>query len=309
MPELWDMAPTPRVRNPKVRVAELGERQWGVVTRSQLHEIGLTGGGISRWIDERRLHRVHPGVFAVGHGCLSLEGRLAAALFYAGPGAALCGVTAGSWLGVLQAVPRRLHVCIPGYRRSLSDVRVHERRNLERIWHKRLPVTPSAQTLLDIAGEVRFTQLRRALAEAEYLRLVTLDEVAAVLGRGKRGSAALRAALECHRPELAQTRSALEEKLVLMCETHYLTPPEMNVWVAGHLVDALWRDAKLVVELDGHAAHGTPAAMEEDRRRDLDLRAAGYTVLRYTWSQLIYETELVVADLRRHGVGKSRFAA
>src|SRR5215207_9100912 len=164
MPELSPVAPTPRVRDAKVRVVELAERQWGVVKRSQLEEIGLTAGGISRWIDQSRLHRVYPGVFAVGHGCLSSEGRMAAALFYAGRDAALWGVTAGSWLGMLQGSPRRLHVCVPGRRRSLNDVRVHGDKSFERVWHKRLPVTPPAQTLLDIASQVRLMELRRALA-------------------------------------------------------------------------------------------------------------------------------------------------
>jgi hypothetical protein len=176
---------------------------------------------------------------------------------------------------------------------------VHHRSDRERILHQRLPVTPPARTLLDIATILRFTELRRALAEAEYLRLVTLDEIESVLGRGRPGSAALRAALECHRPELARTKSILEEKFVLLCERGYLLLPELNVWVAGHLVDAVWFDQKIVVELDGHAAHNTPTAMEDDRRRDLELRAAGFTVLRYTWAQVTQEPELVVAELRR----------
>jgi very-short-patch-repair endonuclease len=126
-----------------------------------------------------------------------------------------------------------------------------------------------------------------------------------VLGRGKRGSAALRAALDCHRPELARTRSRMEEKFVLLCERDSLTPPDVNVKVAGWTVDAVWFDQRIAVELDSHVAHGTPAAMEEDRRRDLELRAAGYIVLRYTWRQLTDEWDLVIADLRRHGVGDS----
>jgi very-short-patch-repair endonuclease len=145
-------------------------------------------------------------------------------------------------------------------------------------------------------------ELRRALAEAEYRRLVTLTEVDAVLGRGKPGSTALRAALECHLPQLARTRSRMEERFVLLCERHSLTPPAVNARVAGWTVDAVWFDRRIAVELDSHAAHGTPAAMEEDRRRDLELRAAGYTVLRYTWRQVTDEQDLVIADLRRHGL-------
>ena len=150
-----------------------------------------------------------------------------------------------------------------------------------------------------MASVLGVSQLRRSLAEAEYLRLVALEEVEAVLGPGRPGSAALRAALECHRPELARTKSLLEEKFVLLCERGSFVLPELNVKVAGHLVDAVWFDQKVVVELDGHAAHDTPTAMERDRRRDLDLRAAGYTVLRYTWQQVTEEPELVMADLRR----------
>lgn len=176
---------------------------------------------------------------------------------------------------------------------------MHGEKRFERVLHRRLPVTPPAQTLLDIAGVVRFTQLRRALAEAEFLKLVTLDEVAAVLGRGKPGSAALRVALECHRPQLARTKSRLEEILLLLCERYSLTPPEVNVWVAGWLVDAVWFEQEVIVELDSHLAHGTPTRLEHDHRRDLELRAAGYIVLRYTWQQLTETPELVIADLRR----------
>jgi very-short-patch-repair endonuclease len=153
--------------------------------------------------------------------------------------------------------------------------------------------------LLDIADEVTFTQLRRALAEAEYQKLVTLEEVEAALGRGKPGSARLRAAFECHRPQLARTKSVLEEKFILLCERHSLTPPDVNVEVAGYEVDAVWFEAKLAVELDGRTAHSTPRAIERDHQRDMDLRAAGYTVLRYTWQQITQRAEQVAAELRR----------
>lgn len=302
MPERCPLGSAPRTLRAKVQVAELAKRQFGVVTRAQLAESAVAQAEIVRWVDERRLHRVYPGVYAVGHDSLAIEGRLAAALFYAGKGATLSHTTAGWWWGILTAKPTRLHVAAPGRRRSLKDVQVHCRRSCERVWHKRLPLTPPAQTLLDIACVLSLQMLRRALAEAEHRRLVTADDVAAVLGRGKPGSAALRVALERHRPELAQTRSHMEEAFALLCERVFVKQPRFNVWIAGWLVDTVWFEERVVVELDSRTAHSTARAIENDHRRDLDLRAAGFTVLRYTWRQLTEETERVVADVRRHGI-------
>jgi very-short-patch-repair endonuclease len=64
------------------------------------------------------------------------------------------------------------------------------------------------------------------------------------------------------------------------------------------MVDALWRDERLIVELDGHKAHSRSAAIEQDRRRELVLRSLGYTVLRYTWAQVTRNPDGVVSDLR-----------
>ena len=44
--------------------------------------------------------------------------------------------------------------------------------------------------------------------------------------------------------------------------------------------------AGVVVELDSWEYHRTRAAFERDRRRDRDLIAAGWTVLRVTWRDL-----------------------
>ena len=57
-------------------------------------------------------------------------------------------------------------------------------------------------------------------------------------------------------PELAQTFSVLEERFLELCEWAHLRIPEINARVGRMRVDALWREERIAVELDGAAAHG-----------------------------------------------------
>ena len=54
----------------------------------------------------------------------------------------------------------------------------------------------------------------------------------------------------------------------------------------GYEVDFVWRAQRLIVETDGWAAHGTRTAFEHDRRRDADLLAAGWRVLRVSYGRI-----------------------
>ncbi|MEA2395064.1 MAG: hypothetical protein QOJ82_2955 [Solirubrobacteraceae bacterium] len=67
---------------------------------------------------------------------------------------------------------------------------------------------------------------------------------------------------------------------------------------AGHLVDFLFTDQRLVVEVDGYRYHHTRKAFERDRQRDAILAQAGYRVLRFTHRQIAREPATVTAALR-----------
>ena len=86
---------------------------------------------------------------------------------------------------------------------------------------------------------------------------------------------------------------------LLLCEGHGIPLPEVNVRIYGECVDAVWRERRVVVELDGGDGHTTRAQMERDRRRDVLLRRHGFIVLRYTWNQVNSDSGAVVDDLRR----------
>ncbi len=285
----------------KVRVAAVAARQFGRIRWNQLRALGAAKATISAWVAAAYLHPTPlPGVYAVGHLATSVEATLAEALLYAGPGAALSHGTAVWWLGLLKrptsdcatvSTPRRVT--------SIGAVIVHGRRHIDRLPHRGLTVAAPHQALVDFAGDATRDLLRLALANADYQGILDLNAIDAVTGRGITGSAAIRDALRHHRPELAHTRSELEQLLLTLCERHDLPIPAFNVTVEGWLVDAVWPRAHVVVELDGLDGHRTRAQLERDHQRDFELRQAGYIVLRYTWRQLTDAPALVAREIAR----------
>ncbi len=117
-------------------LVRLAEGQDGVLSTRQLQSMGLTRAAISRWAKAGRLHRVLPHVYALGHGALSLRGRIWAALLYAGPAAVLSHTTAAWAWSLIDTEPRRIHLTVPGRRRSLPEVRTHHSRQIERVEHR-----------------------------------------------------------------------------------------------------------------------------------------------------------------------------
>lgn len=161
--------------------------------------------------------------------------------------------------------------------------------------HEGIPVTTLARTLLDLADVLSLQDLERALHEAEYLGLFDLAALTAVVHNnpGRRGAKLLRAAKSP--PEM--TKTELERRLLAIVERHNLPRPKVNEQLEGYEVDFMWPDAKLIVETDGFAAHGTRRAFEIDRLRDRRLGRAGFRTIRLTPRSLAYEAE-IVADLR-----------
>jgi very-short-patch-repair endonuclease len=97
------------------------------------------------------------------------------------------------------------------------------------------------------------------------------------------------------------TRSELEERFVELVDAHGLPRPRLNASVdaGGRLltVDCLWDGPRLIVELDGRAAHGTRRAFERDRERDRLLVGEGWRVVRLTWRQLRDDGAGIAAEL------------
>jgi very-short-patch-repair endonuclease len=257
------------------QLAELAARQHGVVTAKQL---GMSSTSITKRIRAGSLHRVHRGVYAVGHARLSENGAFMAAVLAAGRGAALCGLSAAVfWQAWRRKVPE-IHVLVPRDHRQHPGFRVHTTRHIhpsDITEHDGIPVTTISRTLVDLTDTLTAHQLANVIHEAAFRNRFNRHATLAAMARanGRRNLAKLAQALEQEGPG---TRSDLEDRFLELIPD---LEPKVNTTVEGLEVDVLID--KLVVEIDG-PGHRRPRTRREDQARDAILKAAGYSVLRLT---------------------------
>jgi len=282
-------------------IAEIAARQHGVISRAQLVALGVPESQIRYRLGVARLHRIERGAYAVGHIRLTAKGRWMAAVLSSGDLADLSHRPAGAHWGIAPYNGTLIDVTTPTQRRSRGRLRLHVARldPVDRAVQDGIPVTSVARTLLDLAAIVGERRTERALERAEKLELFDLREIKAACerARGHRGLRNLNAALALYVPDRI-TRSEFEFALRGLCRDYDLPPPVMNSVVAGHEVDAVWPDARLIVELDGWKDHRSRAAFERDRVRDSELMVAGYRVVRITWRRLRDHPDEVAALIR-----------
>jgi Transcriptional regulator, AbiEi antitoxin len=254
-------------------VAELAGRQHGVVARAQLEALGFSRTEIQGRVARRWLHRVHRGVYAVGHLALTRNGLFMAAVLACGDGAALSHFSAAVLWGILD-VGGPVHVTAERQRTCRGVVVHHGPLQGERLRREGIVVTTPARTLVDLADVVtRRRTLERAFDEAEYLRL---DWQSAAPRPGRRGSGLLASVLAAHEPGSTRTLSELEELFLAFCDKHGFRRPEVN-----------------------SSIEGSRRARERDPIRDAELQLAGWIVMRVPYMRLLNGPDAVAAQVGR----------
>lgn len=164
-------------------------------------------------------------------------------------------------------------------------------------------VTTVARTLVDLAGMVGMKTLRKTVGRAAIRKQLDLQAVDLAIYNAKRrrGLKALELALIPYRTKdgkAPDVRSDFETLMLPALLDMGLARPQCNAWLhidgERFLIDFLWDEAQVIVETDGRETHETPTAFQSDRRRDQFLTAAGYRVLRVTWSQIHGEGQAVL---------------
>ncbi len=286
--------------------------QEGLLTRSQLEACGLSSRQIEGWVRAGHIHPVFYTVYAMGHPTPSPRARMRAAAL-ACPGAVISHRSAATLLGLREAAPAVIDLIPTKQRgRQIDGIKVHRvpfpaPTELGRVHG--IPCTTVARTVVDLAGSHGREGLREMVEMAAVRKLLDLAAIEAVLENGprRRGAPALRQVIAEWQPvaeaaKHATVRSLFEARLLPLIAAAGLPLPQVNARVRTMErvleVDLLWPEQRFVVEADSRRHHGIEVAFERDRKRDRELLAAGYGVLRVTWREAERELDAVLAVVR-----------
>jgi hypothetical protein len=268
-----------------------------------LDAIGYTKSSVAKAAKVGRLHRLHRGVYLVGHRSLTWNGRCMAAVLASYPSVASHFSAAWLW-GLLRSRPESVHITARGPRpgRRLFVMHRADLAPVDLARRDGIPVTSLSRTILDVAVDSHARTVRRHIRIADDAHLFDLREMHHLLERtkGHRGQAKVRWALETYDERPIFTRSGLERRFLEVVREAGLPEPSMNLFVAGYEIDAYWEAERFGVELDVYETHGSRLSFEEDRIRDDELLHAGIETTRVTGPRLDREPGKVVDSLRRH---------
>lgn len=285
-------------------LAAMAQRQHGVVARRQLKALGIEDGAIKARLRIGQLHAVHRGVYSLGHRRLTIRGTWLAAVLACGDEALLSHRSAAALWGLMRTRRSPVEVTSCRGRTGRAGILLHRSptANGERSIEAGIPVTSVARTLLDLAEVLDEDGLRRAVEEADRLklfRMTALEQVCARAGKRK-GLVALHRLIDAA-CEPVFTRSPLENRFAEFYRVHLadLPAPVTNVSILDHEVDAYWPAHRLIVEMDSWEFHSHRAAFESDRARDAKMQTEGYRVIRLTHRQLETEAPRISTQLHK----------
>lgn len=279
-------------------VEELLRRQAGVISRAQATGAGLSIRTVQRRVASGAWSEIRPGVYLVGGHRLTDEVRVRSAWLWAGPASLVAGPAAAYWHGLPVRPPPSVDLAVPtGFRRRVPPGIRARRRDVpgaDRSALRGIGVTGLGLTVLDTVAVLpdAATFLDRALQ-----RHLSFAELYAAYCRaaGTRGMARAGGLLVV---AADRADSGLERRLVRLLRAAGVDGFVRGLVFDGREIDIAFPQARLAVEIDGWAWHSDTARFRADRIKGNDLVAAGWTLLRFTWRDIVECPESTVARVR-----------
>lgn len=286
------------------RVLDQARRQGWVITRRQVMDLGAHSGHVTQLIRSGVLIRLHPGIYSVAGAPDDHRVQVRAALAALGPEAMASHGTAGWLQKLLDRPPPLIHVTAAGISdRRLSGVRIHRCHLVPpSLPYQGIRCTPPARTLVDLAAVLGPGETATAVDRGLANMTVRLRDLVAELEKpGRRGSGQLRRCLLDRGFVGAPAPSVLESAMCRLLRRYGLEVPRAEV-VAGpdgrYRIDFAYVRRKVAMEVYGYERHHSPEDMAYDLERQRQLTLDGWTVLVFTWRDVVMTPDRVAAQIR-----------
>jgi very-short-patch-repair endonuclease len=263
----------------------------------------------SRWVTERRLVSVQPGVFRLAGAPETWHQQLHAAVLASG-GVVSHRSAAELW-GIIPPAGHLEVSILPDSRPRLRPPAVAHRildlRPDLAVTREGMQITDPGRTIIDLGLVMPKWGVSGALSRSLSLGLLTIGQAKGLreaLGRqGRNGTGIAGELIEGRLLTGGGDHSELETALARVVRTYELPTPTLQheVWHAGRClgtVDAAYPALKLAIEVDGYEFHSSPEAFQRDRTRQNHLVNLGWTVLRFTWHDVVKEPAMVASLIR-----------
>jgi Protein of unknown function (DUF559) len=296
-------------------IRELARLQYSVFTSGDIRRLGGNEASAARCLRSGEWEEIGDGVYRIAGTPRSWRQDLQIALFIAGPGAVVSHRSAAALWGLpgFKAGPIEVLVRHGRSHHRLERGAVHESRRLPAHHIKvidGLAVTSVARTLCDLASlpwGVHPQRLERAMDNALAMRLTTCEELWRVWGdlvsKGRRGVRLLRALLAERHPGYVPPASELEaifrdvtRSAGIEDAVRQLDIGDAEDWIGR--IDFTFRRQRVLVEVDGRLGHFGVLDRKRHAVRDKALEDAGWTVLHFTWEDLVSRPRWVLSQLR-----------
>lgn len=285
--------------------------QHGLVTWQQLIDAGVAGSTIARWVRAGRLVHVQPRVYRVAGAPVTWHQQVLAAVLAAGPGAAASHRTAAVLWAMLDQGP--IEIVVPrGRTPQLRGVLVHQTRDPIPVTRRfGIPVTSPMRTIVDLGAVLPALAVEEALDRTEVARLCSVAavewELARVARPGRRGAGTLRAVLDRRALLEIPPDGMLEPRFARLLKGAGLPMATFQHRLGRYEIDFAYPDLRLAIEVDGYGPHASRRAFQHDRDRQNALVGLGWTVLRFTWADVVKRPDHV-ARVIREAIGRAQCA-
>jgi very-short-patch-repair endonuclease len=282
--------------------------QLGLITHDQALHLGLSERMVRSRLSTGRWIRLQPGVYAVAGTPETSDRAVLAACLSAGRIVAASHRTAASRWGLTKLEPREPEISVDRERGvRLAGVMLHRSRDLTSDHITAvgcLPVTTPARTLVDLGQVAPWYHVKDFLEHLISRRVLSVNQAHAALElhsrRGRNGCGALRRVLDERALLDRPTDSILESAFADLAVAYALPRASFQHWVVtaegkDRYIDFAYPELLIAIEVDGFEHHATVAGFTEDRVRGNELVLLGWTVLHFTWPQVVHQPALVAS--------------